>query len=246
MSMTGGARAWGNRTDYPAGAVKDALSSLPMLKGKPDAELEKYARRMRFFIQPGDADRFMAVAAVIAELTGSGFVKVALVADTPGERDALASFLRLTRAGLGNVAATVYQPPERRGGIPRDVCAEIYGYLTSPGPEILLMDVDSFCRKTNLLRRAVFGPSEGGESPMRSLADLAGEGRPALICCARTADSARNLWRAASVLKPSVSFLICGEEIRLRDAVICGPGYGTADTGEAAPKREELPEQLGF
>ena len=108
------------------------------------------------------------------------------------------------------------------------------------------MDVDSFCRQTNLLRRAVFGPADGGKGPGRSLADLAGEGRPALICCARTADSARNLWKASSVLKPAVSFLICGEEIRLRDAVICGPGSGAADAGEAASKKEALPEQLVF
>ncbi|MBE6726596.1 MAG: hypothetical protein E7576_15610 [Ruminococcaceae bacterium] len=253
LSMTGEASAWGNRTDFPADAVTDALSALPSLKKAPEADLARYARRMRFIVQPGDCDRFVAAAAVIASLAEAGFTKLLLLTDTPAERDALASFLALTRSGIGNTGATVYLPGEFGTGTVYPVFASVFGYLTSPGREILLLDSASFCRRTNLLRRPVLPAREGGKDCGCSFTDLIAEGNPAVVCAAKTADAVRNLARAAEIFKPSVSLLLCPEEKRLRDAVICRPereagrknrgGRGGSSKGQDP---EGLQEQLRF
>ena len=251
LSMTGEASAWGNRTDFREDAVADALSSLPSLKKAPAEDLAGYARRMRFIVQPGDCDRFVAAASVIASLAEAGFIKLLLLTDTPAERDALASFLALTRSGIGNTGATVYLPGEFGVGAVYQVFASIFGYLTSPGREILLLDGASFCRRTNLLRRPVLpGQAEDGGN-RRSFTDLIAEGNPAVVCAAKTADSARNLARAAEVFRPSISILLCFEEKRLRDAVICRPERGTgrrkgSSRGSKDGDPEGLQEQLRF
>ncbi len=245
ISMTGDPRAWGNRARFSREALKTALSALKPLSNAAEADLERYAERMRFFLQPGDCDRFVAAAALVAELSAAGYVKILLAADTPAERDALASFFALAKSGIGNLSATVYLPGEFGSGMTYDIFASVYGYLTSQGPDLLLLDAASFCRKTNLLRRPLFSEPDGKEK--QSLADLAGEGRPAVICCAKTADSARNLARAAEVFSPSVSFLLCAENRRLRDAVICAPER-SANSGAGNKKagKDDFPQQIGF
>lgn len=246
LSMTGDASAWGNRAEFPAAKVTEALASLPSLRRTAESELDRYARRMRFFIQPGDCDRFVAAAAVISCLADAGFSKLILAADTPAERDALASFLALTRAGIGNANATVYLPGEFGSGEAYPVFASVYGYLTSPAREILLLDAASFCRRTNLLRRPFLSP-KGSERGARSFTDLIAEGSPALICVARTADSARNLANAAEVFSPSVMMLLVAEDRRLRDAVICRPERKRARKAKSEiPAPDGMQEQLRF
>jgi len=252
LSMTGDAAAWGNRSDFPEDAVAEALASLPSLKKTGEEELGIYARRMRFIIQPGDCDRFVAAAAVLSSLAEAGFVKILLLTDTPAERDALASFLALTRSGIGNAGATVYLPGEFGSGAVYPVFASVFGYLTSPGREILLLDGASFCRRTNLLRRPVLPGEQGSEEGARSFTDLIAEGNPAVVCAAKTADSARNLAKAAEIFHPSLSVLLCAEEKRLRDAVICRPEResgrkrrrGQKENGADGP--DGIQEQLRF
>jgi len=242
ISMEGESSAWGNRIEWDAGAAETALRSLPSLRRAKEEDLRRYAERRRFIIQPGECDRFVSAAAVISALTEAGFGKLLIAADTPAERDALASFLALTRSGIGNVSATVYLPGEFGEGPVYPLFASVYGYLTSPGREILLLDGASFCRRTNLLRRPVLVE----ESGVRSFADLIAEGRPALIVSARTADSARNLARAAEVFDPSAAVLLVAENKRLRDAVIYRPERKSPRKKPDAGRDSGLPEQLSF
>ena len=241
LSMAGEAEAWGNRFSLREKNLAEALGSLPVLARTSAEDRLRYAERMRFFIQPGDCDRFVAGATLLSELTGAGFAKILIAADTPGERDALASFLALTRAGIGSAAATVYTPGENDGGTLYPVFASVYGYLTSGGPDILLMDAASFCRRTNLLRRALLG----GENGSRSFTDLIAEGKPVLVISARTADSARNIARAAEVFDPCLTMMICAENKRLRDAVIVRPEQKAGRT-KASGGKQDFPEQLRF
>lgn len=242
ISMEGESAAWGNRVEWDAGAVEAALRSLPSLRRAKQEDLRRYAERRRFIVQPGECDRFVAAAAVISALTESGFGKLLIAADTPAERDALASFLALTRSGIGNVSATVYLPGEFGEGPVYPLFASVYGYLTSPGREILLLDGASFCRRTNLLRRPVLAEEAG----VRSFADLIAEGRPALIVSARTVDSARNLARAAEVFDPSAAVLLVAENKRLRDAVIYRPERKAPRKKQDGSRDSGLPEQLSF
>ena len=242
ISMAGEPSAWGNRAAWDAGAVGTALRSLPALRRAGEEDLRRYAERMRFVVQPGECDRFVAAAAVISALTEAGFGKLLITADTPSERDALASFLALTRSGIGNVSATVYLPGEFGEGPVYSLFASVYGYLTSPGREILLLDGASFCRRTNLLRRPVLAE----ESGVRSFADLIAQGRPAVIVSARTADSARNLARAAEVFDPAAAVLLCAENKRLRDAVIYRPERKSPRKKPDGSRDSGLPEQLSF
>ena len=242
ISMEGESSSWGNRVEWDAGAVEAALRSLPSLRRAMQEDLRRYAERRRFIVQPGECDRFVAAAAVISALTEAGFGKLLIAADTPAERDALASFLALTRSGIGNVSATVYLPGEFGEGPVYPLFASVYGYLTSPGREILLLDGASFCRRTNLLRRPVLAE----ESGVRSFADLIAEGRPALIVSAMTADSARNLARAAEVFDPSAAVLLVAENKRLRDAVIYRPERKSPRKKADGSRGNGLPEQLSF
>lgn len=242
LSMAGDAEARGNRFSYPAEGLAEALGTLPALARTSAEDRRRYAERGRFFIQPGDCDRFVACAALLSELVGAGFVKILIAADTPSERDALASFLSLTRAGIGNAAATVYTPGEYDGGTLYPVFASVYGYLTSCGPDILLLDAASFCRKTNLLRRALLG----GEVGPRSFTDLIAEGKPVLVISARTADSARNIARAAEVFDPCLTMMLCTEGKQLRDAVIVRPERKAGRAKSGGGKQEDFPEQIRF
>ena len=242
LSMAGDTEAWGNRTVFPAGALAEALGGLPSMKRVPEEDRRRYAQRMRFFIQPGDCDRFVAAAVILSELTAAGFAKILIAADTPVERDALASFLSMTRAGIGNAAATVYTPGEYGAGDVYPVFASVYGFLTSPGPQILLLDAASFCRRTNLLRREILTGGEGA----RSFSDLIAEGRPALLISARTADSARNIARAAEVFDPSLTMLLCTEDKRLRDAVISRPERKAKRAKSGGGRQGDFPEQIRF
>ncbi len=242
ISMEGESAAWGNRVEWDEGAAADALRSILSLRRAKQEDLRRYAERRRFIVQPGECDRFVAAAAVISALTEAGFGKLLIAADTPAERDSLASFLALTRSGLGNVSATVYLPGEFGEGPVYPLFASVYGYLTSPGREILLLDGASFCRRTNLLRRPVLAEEAG----VRSFADLIAEGRPALIISARTADSARNLARAAEVFDPSAAVLLVAENKRLRDAVVYRPERKAPRKKQDGSRDSGLPEQLSF
>ena len=62
----------------------------------------------------------------------------------------------------------------------------------------------------------------------------------------RTADSARNIARAAEIFRPCLSLLLCAESKRLRDAVICRPEPKGKRPKAGGGKQEDFPEQLRF
>lgn len=101
ISMTGDPRAWGNRTRFSHETLKLALAALKPLSNAAEADLERYAERLRFFIQPGDCDRFVAAAALVAELTAAGFVKSSSRRIRLRNGMRLPPFSRWPRAGSG-------------------------------------------------------------------------------------------------------------------------------------------------
>ncbi|MBQ3638719.1 MAG: hypothetical protein II953_10185 [Clostridia bacterium] len=237
LTMTGEEAARGNLPVLPVPALSDALASLPSLKDAGEADLELWARRRRFFLMPADRDRPMAIAAAADELVKAGYARILLLTDTPSERDALGDFLRMAGPGIGNAGAAVYLPPDGGARDQGRAFAPVYGYLTGDGAQILALDLASFCRRMNLLQRPVFS---GG----RSFADLIAEGEPAVLCSSRSADGARNLWRAAQIFSPALSFLFCSGPRRIRDAVI-----SQAESPRGKAKKQEdapAPEQISF
>ncbi|MBR5365966.1 MAG: hypothetical protein IK132_06975 [Clostridia bacterium] len=227
IPLTGQPEAWGNGGTLDPAAVRDILVSLPSLAGISPETAAEYASRGRFLILPGDCDRFVTAAAVLSEILAAGVVKILAAADTPSERDNLARFLSLTRAGLGGLSVATYLPGEYTDGALFQAAASVYGYLASQSPAAMVLSRDSFCRRTNVLRR----PAEAGtetetEGGVRDLCSVIAEGRPVVLCSSRTVEGGRTLARCAEVFSPSAVFVIAGEVGRFRDAVIYRPaGY---------------------
>ncbi|MBQ3706770.1 MAG: hypothetical protein II889_02575 [Clostridia bacterium] len=219
IPLTGQPEAWGNGGSLDPAAVRDVLLSLPPLAGiSPDTAAE-YASRGRFLILPGGCDRFVAAAAALSEVLSSGVVKILAAADTPSERDNLARFLSLTRAGLGGLSVTSYLPGEYSDGALFQTAASVYGYLANPSPAAMVLSRDSFCRSTNVLRRS----ADADCTERRDLCSVIAEGRPVVLCSSRTVEGGRTLARCAGVFSPAAVFVIAGEVGRFRDAVIYRP-----------------------
>ncbi len=224
IPLTGQPEAWGNGGALDPDAVRDVLISLPPLAGTAPETAAGYAARGRFLILPGSCDRFVAAAAALAEILAAGAVKILAAADTPSERDNLARFLALTRAGLGGLAITTYLPGEYTDGALFQTAASVYGYLASPAPAAMVLSRDSFCRRTNVLRRPA--AAETDEKRGGDLCSVIAEGRPVVLCSSRTVEGGRTLARCAEVFSPAAVFVIAGEVGRFRDAVIYRPSDG--------------------
>ena len=233
--MTGQPTAWINEGSLRPEAVAEVLGDLPAAPRSSPAERAKYAARGRFLILPGDWDRFAASAAVAAEVIRSGALKILVAADTPAERDSLARFLTLAREAAGGASVTSYVPGEFSVAAAFQTAASVYGYLASPAPAILALSRDSFCRRTNLLRKPI------GESGSPDLCALIAAARPVVLCSSRTVDGGRTLARNASVFDPAAIFVVAGENGRFRDAVIYRP-----EKTDNRNKTGGEPEQIGM
>ncbi|MBO6052493.1 MAG: hypothetical protein J6Q17_02030 [Clostridia bacterium] len=230
IPLTGQPEAWGNGGTLDPAAVRDVLLSLPSLAGISPETAAEYASRGRFLILPGDCDRFVAAAAALSEILAAGVVKILAAADTPSERDNLARFLTLTRAGLGGLSVATYLPGEYTDGALFQAAASVYGYLASPSPAAMVLSRDSFCRRTNVLRRPAEAGSETEDGGVRDLCSVIAEGRPVVLCSSRTVEGGRTLARCAEVFSPAAVFVIAGEVGRFRDAVIYRPAGYTKKT----------------
>jgi len=222
IPLTGQPEAWGNAGTLDPTVLAEVLASLDPMKGAAPEAIGRYAARGRFLILPGDCDRFVAAAAALTEILAAGAVKILVAADTPSERDNLARFLSLTRTGIGGLAVTTYLPGEYTDGALFQAAASVYGYLASPSPAAMVLSRDSFCRRTNVLRR----PAEAAETDAasgRDLCSVIAEGRPVVLCSSRTVDGGRTLARCAEIFSPAAVFVIAGEVGRFRDAVIYRP-----------------------
>ena len=210
IPLTGQPEAWGNGGVLDPAAVRDVLLTLPPLAGISPETAQEYAARGPFLILPGGCDRFVAAAAALSEVLAAGVVKILVTADTPSERDNLARFLSLTRAGLGGLSVASYLPGEYTDGALFQTAASVYNYL----------------------RR-------GAESVRsRDLCSVIAEGRPVVLCSSRTVEGGRTLARCAEVFSPAAVFVIAGEVGRFRGAVIYRPAGGVRQAPE--PKREQV------
>lgn len=227
IPLTGQPEAWGNGGVLDPAAVRDVLLTLPPLAGISPETAQEYAARGPFLILPGGCDRFVAAAAALSEVLAAGVVKILVAADTPSERDNLARFLSLTRAGLGGLSVASYLPGEYTDGALFQTAASVYNYLANPSPAAMVLSRDSFCRRTNILRR-------GAESVRsRDLCSVIAEGRPVVLCSSRTVEGGRTLARCAEVFSPAAVFVIAGEVGRFRGAVIYRPAGGVRKAPES-------------
>ena len=236
LSMTGLPEAWGNGGGLDPAAVAAALAELPSAPRFTPASRELYAARGRFVILPGDCDRYVAAAAVLTEVFRAGVLKVVVAADTPAERNGLIRFLRLARESAGCASVVPCVPEERRDGAAFRIAAAVFEYLTAQASSAFVVSRDSFCRRTNLLRRVPEDEEAGGD-----LCALIGSARPIVLCSSRTVAGGRTLARCAEVFDPAATFLVAGESGRIRDAVIFRPVRRIRKA--KAPKE---PEQLGM
>ena len=232
LSLTGAPFGWGNGGELKDEALIAALRSFPAMVKASESELEKYAARRRFFLFPGDGDRFVAAADTAAELIASGILKIIVTADTPSERDNLVRFLEMAQPG--NAAVSAYIPGEYDEAAKYGISASVFAYLTSPKPEILVLSRDTFSRRTNLIRQPI------GNAPEETLCTLIAKSRPAVICSARTTDGARTLARLSEIFDPPMEFLISGEVRAVREAVIWKPAKKKKSTGKPKAEPEEM------
>lgn len=230
LSMTGDILAYGNSGDFGHAALMACLKSFPAMWNTREQDLERYIERRRFTVLCGECDRAVALIGAVSEAVRCGITKIVVAADTPAEREHLARSFELMRMGLDGISVTSYLPSEYDNSAMYKMYANVYAFLTSDKPEILILGRDTFSRCTNILCR--------GDTPLTSLIARA---KPVVFTSTQTVTAGRTLAKITSVFDPMATVVFAGEIRSLRDAVICKP-----DAVRRQHRKTTLPEQLGF
>jgi len=230
LSMTGDILAYGNSGDFGHAALSAAMKTFPSMWNTREQDPERYIERRRFTVLCGDCDRSVALIGAVSEAVRCGITKIIVAADTPAERENLAQSFELMRMGLDGISVTSYLPREYDNSAMYKMYANVYAFLTSDKPEILILGRDTFSRCTNILCR--------GETPLTSLIARA---NPVVFTSSQTVAAGRTLAKITSIFEPAATVIFAGEVRPLRDAVIYKPG-----SIKRTPRKASAPEQLGF
>ncbi len=232
LSMTGEIGAVGNRFDSDTSALIKAVKGLAPAWQTENNNIKADVENGRYAVLCGDVDRSIAMAGAALELVRLGAVKLVIAADTPAERDNLARTFETMHGGMGDINVTLYSHENYDDWTENKAASIIYGFLSSPTPEILIIGRDSFSRKTNLLNQ------KSGEE---SLASLISHANPAVLVSTQTVASGRTIAKNAAAFDPAFVIMFTEEVKHIRGAVIYAPGEVTRKVESA-----EVQEQLGF